>query len=159
MKTATLKVTNLTSLIILAASLLVRPALASPGNPVTRPVKVIEGHLTITIDPQTGNYHFTDSAWATHVGLAPNTGAGMLDLSTGLFVSGTGVITAANGDKLSWIVGTTPNTIVYTGGTGRFEAVTGGLSVVVTSQTLLSVNLDGTLTFAMTYAGEGTITY
>ena len=144
---------------ILAACLVVRPAAASLKNPVTRPVKVIEGHLTITIDPQTGEYEFTDWAWATHVGLAPNFGAGFLDLESGLFLSGTGVVTAANGDTLSWEVGTTPNSIVYTGGTGRFEGVSGGLSVIVTSQTLLSVNGDGTLTFLMTYEGEGTITY
>jgi hypothetical protein len=159
MNTRRLTATTAIAIVALAACLLVRPAAASLDNPVTRPVKVIEGHLMIVIDPQTGEYQFTDWAWATHVGLALNSGAGVLDLSTGQFISGSGVITAANGDTLSWVVGTTPNTIVYTGGTGRFEGVTGGLLVVVTSQAFLSSNEDGTLTFLMTYTGEGTITY
>jgi hypothetical protein len=159
MNTGTFTRTTLIATIMLAACLPIQPAAASLNNPVTRPVKVIEGHLTIVIDPLTGQYQFTDLAWASHVGLAPNSGAGVLNLSTGQFISGSGTIIAANGDTLTWIVGTTPNTVVYTGGTGRFEGATGGLSVVVTSQTLLSVNPDGTLTFLMTYEGEGTITY
>jgi len=132
--------------------------MASTQNPVSRPVKVIEGHLTITID-QAGNYVFTDWAWASHTGLATNSGAGALDMASGQFVSGTGVVIAANGDTLNWTVGTVPNTIVYTGGTGRFAGATGGLAVTVTSQTLLSVNGDGTVTFLMTYVGDGTVTY
>src|SRR5580765_2399886 len=95
MNTGRLTRTTAIAIVALAACLLVRPTMASLDNPVTRPVKVIEGHLTITIDPQTGDYQFTDWAWATHVGLALNMGAGVLDLSTGLFISGTGVITAA----------------------------------------------------------------
>ena len=79
--------------------------------------------------------------------MAPNSGSGFLDPVSGLFLSGSGVVIAANGDTLNWEVGTIPNTIVYTGGTGRFEGATGGLAVGVTSQTLLSVNDDGTLTF------------
>jgi hypothetical protein len=157
--TKILKPTPVLGTIALALCFLVQPAVASPGNPVPRPVKVIEGHLTITINPQTGAYQFTDWAWASHVGLSTNSGAGFLDLPTGTFISGTGVVIAANGDALTWEVGTTPNTIVYTGGTGRFEGATGSLAVVVTSQTLLSINDDGTLTFLMTYTGEGTITY
>jgi hypothetical protein len=82
----------------------------------------------------------------------------VLNLATGEFLSGTGVVIAANGDTLDWVVGD-PNTVVYTGGTGRFEGVTGGFLVVPTSQTLLSVNADGTLTLAIDYEGNGTITY
>lgn len=159
MKTATLTRTSLVAAVMLGGSLFVPCAMASLDNPVTRPVKVIEGHLTIVIDPQTGDYQFTDWAWAAHTGLATNSGAGVLNLSTGQFISGTGVIGAANGDTITWEVGAVPNTVVYTGGTGRFEGATGGLTVVVTSQTLLSVNSDGTVTFLMIYNGEGTITY
>jgi hypothetical protein len=157
--TKILKATIILGIIALGLCFHAQPTMASPGNPVTRPVKVIEGHLTITIDPQTGAYQFTARDWASHVGLSANSGAGFLDLSTGQFISGTGTVIAANGDTLSWVVGSAPNAIVYTGGTGRFEGTTGGLTVVVTSQTLLSVNVDGTLTFLMTYTGEGTITY
>lgn len=143
----------------LAVCLMARFAVASLDNPVTRPLKVAEGHLTIVIDPVTGDYQFTDWGWATHTGLFSNSGSGVLNLATGEFISGTGVVVAADGDTLSWTFGTTPNTVVYTGGTGRFEGVTGGFPGRITSQTLLSVNPDGTLTFAMTYDGSGTITY
>jgi len=115
--------------------------------------------LTIVVEPLTGSYHFTDWGWATHTGLFTNSGSGVVNLATGEFVSGTGLVFAANGDTLSWTFGTTPNTVVYTGGTGRFQGVTGGFLGVITSATLLSSNPDGTLTFAMTYDGSGTITY
>ena len=159
MKTLKLTRSALIASVVIAACLLVRPTTASLSNPVARPVKVLEGHLTITVDLSTGEYEFTDWACASHTGLNTNSGAGVLDLGTGLFVSGSGLIIAANGDTISWEVGTTPNAVVYTGGTGRFEGVSGGISVVVTSQTLLSDNGDGTVTFLMTYEGEGTIIY
>jgi hypothetical protein len=132
--------------------------IADPNNPVTRPLQVIGGHLTLTVDPSTGAYQFTGSGIASHTGVVTTIGSGVLNLATGEFLSGTGVVIAANGDTLDWVVGD-PNTVVYTGGTGRFEGVTGGFLVVPTSQTLLSVNADGTLTLAIDYEGNGTITY
>ena len=159
MKAAILTRTALIATIMMAAWLPIQPAMASVDNPVTRPVKVVAGNLTITVDPLTGDYEFTDYGFATHVGLVTNSGAGVLNLATGQFLSGTGVIVTANGDLLTWAVGTAPNTVNYTGGTGRFEGATGGISITVTSQTLLSVNADGTVTFLMTYVADGTITY
>ncbi|HWW02076.1 MAG TPA: hypothetical protein VNZ64_20415 [Candidatus Acidoferrum sp.] len=138
---------------------LVRPAGASLDNPITRPLIVVEGHLTIVVNPLTGAYHFTDWGWATHTGLFTNSGSGVVNLGTGEFVSGTGLVFAANGDTLSWTIGAVPNTVVYTGGTGRFQGVTGGFLAVITSETLLSSNSDGTVTLAITYDGNGTITY
>ena len=137
-------------------------ALAGANKAVTRPLNVIEGHLTITVDPATGAYHFTDWGWASEIGQYINTGSagpGGLDLVTGEFLSGSGDVTAANVDTLDWTVRPTPNVVSYTGGTGRFQGVTGGFLAVVTSQRLLSNNSDGTLTFAITYDGKGTITY
>src|SRR3954467_5706579 len=107
------------AIITLAVCLLARPAMASLDNPVTRPLKVEEGHLTIVVDPVTGAYHFTDWGSATHTGRFTNTGSGVVNLATGEFLSGTGVVVAANGDTINWKIGTTPNTVVYTGGTGR----------------------------------------
>jgi hypothetical protein len=84
----------------------------------------------------------------------------VLDLNTGVFLSGTGVLVAADGDTIDWKVADDGiNTVVYTGGTGRFGGVTGRFPVTITSQTLISMNSDGTLTFLMTYEGNGTITY
>ncbi len=146
----------------LAACLLALPTVASLSNPVTRPVLIIEGHLTITVDPVTGAYTFTDWGWATHTGLYSNSGSagpGGLDLLTGEFLAGSGVVIAANGDTADWKIGTAPNTVVYTGGTGIFQGVTGGFTAIVTSVTPLSYNPDGTVTLAITYTGSGTITY
>jgi hypothetical protein len=151
--------TTVIGLVALGICLLVRPVTASTSNPVTRPLIVIEGHMTLVVDPQTGDYQFTDWGLATHTGLYSNSGSGIIDLITGQFLTGTGVVVAANGDTLDWEIGSTPNQVVYTGGAGRFEGATGGFPVSVTSLTLVSSNPDGTLTFAVTYDGSGTITY
>lgn len=118
--------------------------------------------MTITVNPLTGAYTFTDWGWATHTGLYSNSGSagpGGIDLVTGEFLSGSGVVVAANGDTVNWEIGTTPNTVVYTGGTGIFQGVTGGFTATVTSVTPLSFNPDGTITLAITYTGSGTIIY
>jgi hypothetical protein len=159
MNTGRLTRTTVMGLVALAVCLLARPTLASLDNPVTRPLKVLEGHLTIVVDPLTGAYEFSDWGWATHTGRFTNSGSGVVNLTTGEFISGAGVVIAANGDTLDWKIGTTPNTVVYTGGTGRFQGVTGGFLAVITSETLLSNNADGTVTLAITYDGSGTITY
>ena len=150
--------TTVIGIVALAVCFLVRPAVASLDNPVTRPLIVVEGHLTIVVNPATGAYEFADWGWATHTGLFTNSGSGVLNLATGQFLSGTGQVFAANGDTLDWTIGA-PNTVVYTGGTGRFQAVTGGFLAVITSETLLHPNPDGTVTLAITYDGSGTITY
>ena len=144
---------------MLATCLMASPARASLDNPVSRPVKVSGGHLLITVDPGTGDYEFIDWGTASHIGQYQNSGAGVLNLDTGVFVSGTGVIIGADGDEIHWMVGGGVNTVFYTGGTGRFLGVTGRFPVTITSQTLISINEDGTLTFLMTYDGEGVITY
>jgi hypothetical protein len=154
------KLTRATAIGLLALSVcsLAWPIAASTSNPVTRPVIVIGGHMTLVVDPQTGDYHFTDWGLATHTGRYSNSGSGIIDLTTGQFLTGTGVVVAANGDTLDWMIGA-PNQVIYTGGTGIFQGATGGFPVNVTSLTLVSSNSDGTLTFAVTYDGSGTITY
>ena len=154
--------TSWIGIVALALCFLARPAIASLDNPVTRPVKVTNshGHLLITVDPGSGNYEFIDWGTATHLGQFSNTGSGVLDLSRGVFLSGTGVLVAADGDTISWEVWDGGiNTVNYTSGTGRFAGVTGLFPVTITSQTLISANSDGTLTFLITYEGEGWISY
>src|SRR6185369_17076653 len=77
------------ALIALAVCLLALPVAASTPNPVTRPVIVVEGHMTLVVDAS-GGYQFTDWGWASHTGLYSNSGSGIIDLATGQFVSGTG---------------------------------------------------------------------
>ena len=153
--------TSKSAMISAAALLLAIPGFGQPGNAVPRPLKVLEAHLTITVD-EDGNYEFTDEGLASHTGRFSNTGSGVVNLATGEFLSGTGTVIAANGDTLNWTVGTvdgTPNMVVYTGGTGRFEGLRGGFPAIITSVTPLSNNPDGTVTLAITYVGEGTIIY
>jgi hypothetical protein len=150
------------SIVALSVCLLAQPVMANVQNPVTRPLKIVEGHLTITVDPFTGAYEFTDWGWATLIGRYSNSGSagpGGLDLSTGEFVAGSGVVITANGDTIDWVVGSTPNTIADISGTGVFQGVIGGFGVNVLSETFLSSNPDGTVTLAITYDGNGTLTY
>ena len=61
-----------------AMCVLTTSVFAGDPEPVSRPVKVTNGHgnLLITVDPLTGNYTFTDSGVASHLGLFTNTGSG-----------------------------------------------------------------------------------
>lgn len=133
------------------------PAVASLKNPVTRPVKV-SGNMTLIVNPLNGAYQLTDWGQASHAGRYSDTATGVMNLLTGQFLSGQGTIVAANGDAIDWQVGA-PNEVVYTGGTGRFQGITGGFPAVITSQTPPVVNPDGTWTLGLTYTGSGEITY
>ena len=159
--TATKRLTRATAsgLAFLALALPLLPIVATAGPAVTRPLLVVEGHLTITVELATGAYEFTDWGWASEVGLFSNTGSGGPGaLVGGEFLSGSGTVIAANGDTLDWVVGPTPNVVSYTGGTGRFQGVTGGFLAVITSVTPLSATAT-TATLLTTYDGKGTITY
>lgn len=140
----------------IAACALVLPAVASLKNPVTRPLRN-SGSLILTVDPNTGVYQFSDWGQATHAGRYSDTASGEMNLATSQFISGYGTIVAANGDTIDWKIGA-PNEIVYTGGTGRFQGVTGGFPAVITSVTPLDITGD-TWTFGLTYTGNGEITY
>jgi hypothetical protein len=80
----------------------------------------------------------TGTGTATHMGLFTNTQSHCVNLSTGDFIDGTTILTAANGDT---IIGTYSGHLVFsadfktaaiygvfkvTGGTGRFAGATGG---------------------------------
>ena len=70
---------------------------------------------------------------------------------------GFGIIFAANGDQIFWedIGG---GVIVFTGGTGRFERVTGEFTFTM-SEPVYVPGPSGTISMIITYTGEGTITY
>ena len=106
---------------------------------VTRPFH-ISGQLTF--------FPFTDQGVATHFGSFINNGNPYI-----------GNYVAANGDTISWHAGggqcnadysICTGTIVFDGGTGRFENVTGGFDY----QMILVGSGN-----AYTYTGGGTITY
>src|SRR5260370_16610883 len=84
--------TTVIGIVALAVCFLGRPAMASLDNPVTRPLVVVEGHLTIVVAPATGAYEFNDWGWATHTGLFPSTGSGVVNLATREFISGSSAL-------------------------------------------------------------------
>jgi hypothetical protein len=131
-------------------------ALASPKNPVERPLKV-RGQNTVTINLLNGTWEFVGSAVTTHAGLCASYASGYLD-ATGNLV-GTGVAIAANGDQSSFEMPGSTWYVQLTGGTGRFENAAGGWDLV--SRTVIDqhVNDDGTISMTYSYVGAGTITY
>lgn len=146
---------------------LMLPAVASLKNRITRPVKVsgdmILIYTPISADtPWVGTYEFTDSGQASHAGRYSDTATGTMNLATGEFLTGSGTIVAADGDTLTWEVTAdptdTPNQVVYTGGTGRFQGVTGGFTAKIISVVPLGGNVNS-VTLGLSYTGSGDITY
>ena len=104
---------------------------------VTRPFH-ISGQITFFYDGS-----IMDQGVATHLGKFD---------CFGTWSSGT--YFAANGDELYWEVeGYMTYTIIFTGGTGKFENATGGYAF----ELVQIPGPEGGMTFA--YKGTGTITY
>ncbi len=142
----------------LAICALALAALGSVKNPVTRPQKGI-GHATVVVDLATCAATMTDWGQATHVGNWTDSTEGVLDKTYQYWVSGHGTIVAANGDTIDWEF-TSPNSGRYTGGTGRFQGVTGSLTFTITSASEPAFNEDYTImTTELTYEFVGEITY
>lgn len=104
-----------------------------PGNQVSRPMKW-SGQNVVVADfstAPTGIVHWwilEESGKGTHVGAFTCEGAGELNLLTGQNTA-TGLIIAANGDRLFWEFQRPPGagyfTLTIIGGTGRFEHASG----------------------------------
>ncbi len=142
---------------ILVACALALVAMSAGQKAIERPMK-IEGHITLTINLETGSAVMLDWGEATHTGRFDNQGAGTFDFNSGT-LSGGGTFTAANGDKVFWEQ-TVPFEVVATGGTGRFENIEGGFQYAPTSEPVIDTNPETkTMIITFTYKGAGTITY
>jgi hypothetical protein len=166
------------SVSVLAVCALVWTAMANVKNPVPRPFQT-KGTVTINIktfgspvpDPdldalQTGSWTTTATPVATHLGRYTEEGEGGIyidyDFANHIALSppyakGHGRATAVGGDTIEWDsfewMGSQHVTITFTGGTGRFEYVSGGFSYDHPAQ-------DPTATeWIYEYIGAGTITY
>ncbi len=71
-------------------------------------------------------------------------------------LTGTGTSIAANGDQMFWIM--TDTKVTFTGGTGRFENLTGGFEYI-RSNLATTFPDPNTLVRTFTYDGVGTVTY
>ncbi len=150
----------------LALCALTLTTFAADRDPVTRPFK-LKGDVVFIVsqDPATlGEAVGRSEGQATQVGKFVANTAGSFDFDTGEFI-GEGVMTTASGDliyfkmrNLGWVE--------FTGGTGRFENVTGGHTIEPTAppeqgevegQWLVTFSYTGTGTIS--YTGTGTITY
>jgi hypothetical protein len=153
-----LRILGSTALAVLTLCTLALTTLAGDRNPAARPFKV-KGDFVFIVsqEPTTlGEAVGISEGQATHVGKFVAHTTGSFDFATGDFV-GEGVLTAANGDliyfkmrSLGWVE--------FTGGTGRFENVTGGHTIEPTAPPEQR-NVDGQWTVIFSYTGEGTITY
>ncbi len=144
-------------LVGLAVCALALGALGSPKNPVTRPLKM-KAEMVVYVDLNDGSFVSPNWGESTQGGKFTNVGVGWMNPQTLEVFSEEGTAVAANGDKLFW-TGNGPSGMDITGGTGRFENATGGMTWVFT---IGDIDLDleaMTMTVYCTYTAEGTITY
>jgi len=152
--------------IVLALALcgLLLPMTVRAKDLVERPFK-LHSERTIIVDlrfyPICPWWIESESGEATHLGLYTNSGEGTVDLRTGES-TGSGEITAANGDIVYWDGYKSGDTLImtYTGGTGRFEGASGSVTIAFTT---VAAGPDPEypwlyrITFS--FSGTGTITY
>ncbi|MBN2592849.1 MAG: hypothetical protein JXA81_05020 [Sedimentisphaerales bacterium] len=139
-------------------------------TPVERPF-MIHSDITATVDwsqmgvDEEGRPFVPWTSKASQLcieGWSINIGSGVLYLDT-FDSEGSGLCTYTTGDTIEWDsfeqFGTQHTTVTFTGGTGRFENITGGFSF---DYTILNqeVNEEGNpVSLTSSYWGEGTITY
>jgi hypothetical protein len=143
----------------LAVCTLVMPTIGSPKHPVERPLKL---HATVTwiVSLADGSAVGYQVGEATHAGRFTDEVVGTWDLSTFTLISASGIATGANGDQISWKLPGSSFYVEWTGGTGRFENVTGGFNMIPQSGPFVTDGpVAGTITITATYTGLGTSTY
>lgn len=104
----------------------------------------------------------SETGQATHAGSITTEGFSLMDPVTGV-MTGTGTAKAANGDEIYWIHlatfdqnGVAHNSVHFCGGTGRFEAVTGGFVGQITEG---PAPTEDPAVSQFCYDGVGTIRY
>jgi hypothetical protein len=123
---------------------------------VERPL-TMQDHSQAVVSLVDGSLHAEASGVATHLGRHTIEGSGFMNLQTGE-IWDSGVITAANGDQIFYQHGA--GTVTFTGGTGRFEGVSGGFTIV--TETVGDPVVDpvaGTMTMNFLWTATGTINY
>ena len=142
-------------LITFGACILGLSALGSLKNPVTRPLKV-RGHGMFVADLITGRMEAHTVSQSTLSGLSTTDSVGEMDPASGTPIWSQGTVTAANGDQMFYEM-TDPVTCVFTGGTGRFEGVTGD-AIQGVSDVVVTVEWP-TMTMTFNFTLDGTVTY
>jgi hypothetical protein len=139
-------------------------------TPIERPLR-IHSDVTATIDWEQqgvdaeGRPFVPWSSKASQLcteGWSTNIGSGVLYLDT--FASeGSGLCTYTTGDTIEWDsfeeFGTQHTTVTFTGGTGRFENISGGFSFDYTVLNQVLNEEGNPVSMTSSYWGEGTISY
>ncbi len=119
----------------------------------------VRASATMVIDTTTGYGMMTETGFGNHVGQETNFGMGFVDPNG--TVTGSGTLTASNGDKIFWdsvapLGGQTVITLM--GGTGRFAHVTGQV-LSGESQNVEMIQHGPLLITRFDGGGEGWISY
>lgn len=143
----------------LAACALLLPAVGSAKSQVERPLKLhaMVAWVVSLADGSAVGYQIGE---ATHGGRFTDQAVGIWDLGTFTLVAASGTVTVANGDHLSWVLPGSSFLVEWTGGTGRFENVSGGFDMTAQSEPIITPGpTPGTITITVTYRGAGTCAY
>ena len=147
----------------LAVCALFLPMGVSAKDQVERPFKFTNDLTTVSYTPFPSVAVLEGTGWATHLGSLAAEG-----VLVGYAASGDaifqGSFKSANGDEVFWDAYVNPGvsyTVIFTGGTGRFQNASGGFEAVYTYRTMDPYppvpGTDVLVTFGS--AGTGTIKY
>ncbi len=137
---------------------LVLPVVGSLKNPVERPFKFTNDFTTVNYTPFPSVAVLEGTGWATHLGSLTANAELVRYVASGdaLF---RGSFTSANGDELFWDAFVNPGvsyTVIFTGGTGRFQNASGGFEAVYTYRTMDPYPPVPGTDVLVTFGSEGT---
>ncbi len=141
-------------LVVLGLTLcvLLQHSVVKAKSPVTRPVRVVGQFTILNVDRHVGPWAGLDQGVSSQAGAYTN-----IATFTSLHpLKGFGISFAANGDQMFWE--SDSGTITATGGTGRFEDISGELKTTA-SEPVLVDGPSGTKSMVVAYLGEGFFTY
>jgi len=145
-------------IVALAVCALVLSVVGSAKNPVERPFKIRNAFTTVNYTPYPSVAVLEGTGCATHLGSL--TAEGVL---VGYAASGDaifqGSFKSANGDEVFWDAYVNPGvsyTVIFRGGTGRFQNASGGFEAVYTYRTMDPYPPVPGTDVLVTFGSEGT---
>jgi len=142
----------------LVACALVLPVVGSSKNPVERPFKFTNDFTTVNYTPFPGVAVLEGTGWATHLGSLTANAVLVRYVQPGVALF-RGSFTSANGDEVLWDAYVNPGvsyTVIFTGGTGRFQNASGGFEAVYTYRTMNPYPSESGSDVLVTFGSEGT---
>lgn len=134
------------------------PIGVSAKDQVERPFKFRNDFTTVSYTPFPGVAVLEGTGWATHLGSLTAYGE-LLGYTTSGDALFRGSFTSANGDEVFWDAYVNPGvsyTVIFTGGTGRFQNASGGFEAVYTYRTMDPYPPVRGTDVLVTFGSEGT---